>query len=151
MRITTIFVAILLLPFFIGCAENNPFGTVYVEGTVTMDGEPIEGVHVTFMPRDPGADLSAGGITNASGRFTLTAGGSPAGSGAVPGSYDVTFSKLEHAIPPPLEGRPRVFHLPGPTYLVPQRYESPSTSNIEPVTVSTNRRENVFTFDLTSQ
>jgi len=152
MRYTTIIIAVLFLPFFVGCAQENPFGVVYVEGTVTYNGEPIQGVNVTFNPLDAGEQLSAGGLTDARGRFTLTAGGSPTGSGARPGSYDVTFAKFEI---PQFESPEAQFaaigdRQPEATHLIPERYGSPRTSGIEPVTVTTNRRDNVFNFNLTT-
>lgn len=58
-----------------GCGGEK-FVIVPVSGVVTVDGKPVEGVHLTFQPfREDGAD-SAGygayGETDAQGRFTLT-------------------------------------------------------------------------------
>ena len=142
------FIALLLsLTLFIGCkGTENPYGTVHVEGTVTFDGGPIEGVNVVLVPR--GGEHSAGGVTNASGKFTVNTGGF---SGAKPGEYDVTFSKIE------LPGQDLPFEeymakygnrQPEPEYMIPQKYENAKTSGIEPITVDTDRKKNVFTFEL---
>ena len=153
MRPTNILIGFLFLPFFIGCAQENPFGTVYVEGTVTLDGVAIDGVSVTLIPLDAGEQLSAGGVTDASGRFTVTAGGSPAGSGARPGTYDVTFSKVSITQTESYEESMRLYggRQPPIMHLIPQRYGNPRTSDIESITVDTDRRKNKFTFELTSE
>jgi len=147
----TIFIALVLpLTFFIGCGGNeNPFGTVHVEGTITLDGNPIEGVSVMLHPRD--GEQGAGGLTNANGRFTVTTSGF---NGARPGSYDITFTKIElpgQDLSPEEYNRAFGGRTPDPIYLIPQRYGSPRTSGIEPITVTTDRRQNVFTFELRSQ
>ena len=152
MRITLI-IAILLVPFFAGCGgQDNPFGTVYVEGTVTFDGQPIDGVFITFNPR--GGDMVAGGVTDARGRFTVQTAGAPIGSGAVPGEYDVTFRKTA------MEGSGLSLEefsaqygggMPPTTFLIPERYGNVRTSGLEPIVVDTNRRNNVFNFALTSE
>ena len=154
MRYTTLFLTLSLSAFFLmGCeGEKNPYGTVFVEGTVTFDGAPIEGVHVTMIARE--GEQSAGGITDAKGKFTVTTGGSGVGTGAKPGMYDVTFFKVEM---PPLPESPEAAAKQArntfsePKYLIPQRYENPKTSGIEPITVSNNKTENKFTFELKSQ
>jgi hypothetical protein len=133
---------------FTGCGKApNPFGAVYVEGTVTYDGTPIEGVSVTFIPQ--GGDLAAGGMTDSSGKFTLTIGGASLGSGAKPGQYDVTFTKVELPEMRPLGEGPVA--MPVPTYLIPQKYENPRASGIAPVTVDSDKSKNKFTFALSSQ
>ena len=139
---------------FNGCGGNkNPFGTVYLEGTVTLDGTPIDGVSVTLIPLDSGEQLSAGGVTDTSGKFTVTAGGSPAGSGARPGKYDITFSKISVGAVASYEESLKLYGggQPPVTYLIPQKYESAKTSGIEPVTVDTDKKKNVFTFELTTK
>jgi len=140
----------LFLTLFIGCGKKeNPYGTVPLEGTVTLDGVPIEGVSVILAPRD-GAN-SAGGITKASGKFTVNTAGF---DGAVPGTYDVTFTKIE------IPGQDLSFEesqerfggrTQDPIYHIPRRYENVRTSGIEPITVTDNRRQNVFTFELKSE
>lgn len=73
---------ILCLAILPGCAPQGPV-TVPVTGTVTLDGEPVEGATVGFRPAEgtPGT-----GTTDASGEFTLN---------ASPGQNGVTVYKSE--------------------------------------------------------
>ncbi|MBA63776.1 MAG: hypothetical protein CMJ76_15585 [Planctomycetaceae bacterium] len=80
-----------------GCGASNPL-TTPITGTVTYDGEPLEGATVTLTPEaGSSGSRSASGTTDASGNFTLTTvftdgQNSP---GAVGGSYTVRVSKHE--------------------------------------------------------
>lgn len=60
---------------------------VPVSGTVTVDGQPVEGVTVMFAPKASGR--KATGVTNSEGRYELvyTAGN----YGATPGEYRVVI------------------------------------------------------------
>ena len=152
MRFTIFIASILSVTFFIGCSQPNPFGTIYVEGVVTLDGQPIQGVSVTLNPRD-GVHV-AGGLTDTQGRFTVTTGGAPIGSGAQPGEYDVTFRKVQMAgselsmeeLNARFGGR-----MPPEEWLIPQRYGEVRTSPLDPITVTTDRRQNRFMFELISE
>jgi len=151
MRFTIIIALLFSLVVFTGCQQDNPFGTVHLEGTVTFNGEPLADASVTLMPHNVEL-MTAGGMTDARGRFTVTTGGAPLGSGAQPGTYDVTFSKFimeggdltqeEHQA---MFGRGRASII----HLIPERFGNPRTSGIDPITVTTDRRQNVFTFELT--
>ena len=136
---------------FYGCGPANPYGTVVVTGTVTVDGEPMEGVTVAFVP--PGEGLSAYGMTDTSGNFKLTTAGAPFGTGAVPGTYSVTFEKVtssgEHVVageatPMSLSGPPE------PTYHLPRKFGNPGTTGFDPVEVAA-RGKNHFEFNLETQ
>ncbi|MCL2005158.1 MAG: carboxypeptidase-like regulatory domain-containing protein [Planctomycetaceae bacterium] len=152
MRTLTLFTLSIALLLHAGCGgQHNPYDTALVEGFVTLNGEPIEGVNVIFTPR--GQTMAAGGITEGNGRFVLTTAAAPAGSGAEPGEYDVTFSKSE------VEGRDmsveefnRVFAHRAPVrmFIVPERYGNARTSGLEPVTVE-RVRMNTFRFELTAE
>jgi hypothetical protein len=65
-----------------GCGENS--GTVRVMGTVKLDGQPVEGALVTFVPVQ-GAGRSASGRTDETGQFRLTT--LREEDGAMPGEY----------------------------------------------------------------
>lgn len=55
-----------------GCAEPPP-PIVEAQGLVRLDGVPLKKVEVRFIPMiDNGMDLIAKGVTDDSGRFTLT-------------------------------------------------------------------------------
>ncbi|MDR0609812.1 MAG: hypothetical protein LBG58_06860 [Planctomycetaceae bacterium] len=144
-----ILAAIIFVMLLSGCAQKNPYGTTHVEGTVRIDGVPTEGISVTFAPVGNNGN-SAGGLTDSSGKYQLTTGGAPVGSGAIAGEYYVTFSKIE------IEGsnlnheeyRKQIGNRPPKkTYLVPQKYENSTTSGISPVKIEKGKK-NVFDFDL---
>ena len=86
-------VAAVLLLGGMGCGQ-----TYKINGKVTLDGQPVAGAQVRFIPRgDTGR--SAVGFTGKDGTFTLTT--VKQGDGALKGEYKVTVSKLsEHAIIP---------------------------------------------------
>jgi hypothetical protein len=63
-------------------------GPVTVKGTVTLDGQPLEGATVMFIPVNEWVGANA--VTDADGRFTLI--GTKA-DGLMPGEYKVTVSK----------------------------------------------------------
>lgn len=138
-----------------GCTPSNPYGTVSVTGKVTVDGAPLEGVTVSFVP--PGDGMSAFGITDADGNYMLTTAGAPYGTGAVPGSYSATFSKTETAPVMTLAeyeslvasgNAPRQPPKPPePTYLIPQKFSDPKTAGFDPVEVKKGER-NKFDFNL---
>src|SRR5260370_29747653 len=65
--------------------------TVGVEGSVTLDGQPLGNATIVFRPTDGGPE--AGGVTDAEGKFSLTGARS---EGVVPGPYMVTVSKKEY-------------------------------------------------------
>lgn len=86
-----------------GCGHRGPV-VAHVDGTVVLDGKPVEGATVSFTPA--GADgLPAFGKTDAGGRFHLTSTrGGRQDAGAVVGSYAVAVSKSEYDLqgkPPP--------------------------------------------------
>lgn len=65
-----------------GCGKGK---TIKVEGVVTLDGKPLPGATVSFMPVGEGRPAS--GRTDADGRFRLTT--YRTDDGALPGDYKV--------------------------------------------------------------
>ena len=130
---------------FQGCG-GNALGTVQVSGTVTLDGEPAEGVTVAFVPNGEGRE--AYGMTNAQGRFVLTVPGTEAGSGAVPGEYSVTFTKYNDPTAGMSDAEIMALrHLPTPVSLLPPKYGDRNATDIAPVKVE-QRGKNNFSFAL---
>ncbi len=80
-------VAVFLFPFAVclvlGCGGS---GAVKVRGTVTLDGKPVDGAGVTFIPTGEGG-RQASGTTGADGSFQLTT--YKPNDGALPGEYKV--------------------------------------------------------------
>jgi hypothetical protein len=81
-----------------GCGGN---GTVYVKGRVTLDGNPVDGATVTFLPEQAGRPAT--GYTNNEGFFELST--FHKADGALPGSYLVLVLKKEATMEPPPEPR----------------------------------------------
>lgn len=115
---------------------------VPVAGTVTLDGEPVAGAKVTFIPA--GSGIPATGSTDAAGRYELRIG---TGRTGVPrGRYGVTVSKLKVSTITPVEARRGDAAASAgavetePTsdglvqvieHVVPPRYADPATSGLE--------------------
>ena len=96
------FVCLAALAFLVGCADKGAdVGTTAVTGTVTLDGQPVEGASVSFSPKSADG-RGAAGLTDASGRFSLTTVAS--GDGAMPGSYQVAVSKTTTSGGPDVSG-----------------------------------------------
>jgi hypothetical protein len=81
----TLVVALLAM---VGCGAENP-ALVPVTGIVTMDGEPLPEVAVTFTPTGETLGNGAIGGTNGEGRFTLI--DIRGSTGLHPGEYKVSF------------------------------------------------------------
>lgn len=83
-------VLFLMCLVFSGCGGNK---LTPVTGTVTLDGKPVAKATVNFSP-EAGGEGGAIGETDETGKYTLRflKGGV---SGAVPGKYIVTISKME--------------------------------------------------------
>ncbi len=107
--------------------------TVPVKGTLTLDGQPVEGATVAFVPARQ-TDLAAAGTTDAQGRFTLTT--LRAGDGAVPGRYKVLV------VLKATDERGQV------KSLLPEKYAYPQTSGL---TAEVMQGANEFSFDLSSR
>ncbi|HEX4592208.1 MAG TPA: carboxypeptidase-like regulatory domain-containing protein [Gemmataceae bacterium] len=126
--------SIVLLPAVVaGCSDppgHHPrFPLVPVHGVVRLKGKPVEGARVTFHNTEKG--VSAYGVTDAEGRFTLTT--FLPGDGAVPGREQITVTKAEESGHATAKTAPPVFRTgraPRPRWLIPQRYSSPLTSGL---------------------
>jgi hypothetical protein len=104
---------ILLALLLAGCGG----GYAPVSGRVTLDGQPAQGVRVSFVPVFDSTTESASnssGLTDAEGRYTLRA-INPPGNGAVAGKHRVFLTKLGTSAP----GAP-------PPELLPERYNTAS-------------------------
>ncbi|MBN9117714.1 MAG: carboxypeptidase regulatory-like domain-containing protein [Planctomycetes bacterium] len=89
---TRVLVATLLAALPVGCSNGGPPSLVPVHGRVTIDGQPLAGKTVQFVP-DPGTPgQGAGATTNAAGEYTLLAarpGATRDEPGAPAGAYRV--------------------------------------------------------------
>ena len=83
-------VGMLALVGFVGCSGTNA-----VEGQVTLDGSPVSGAAVTFIPSD-NKGQGGSGITDSSGNFSIKAGGKSKGISS--GTYKVIVVKTKSTI-----------------------------------------------------
>ena len=165
----------LLLVAVGGCRPSGP-AVEMVEGMVTLDGTPIDGVTVTFTPAGSPGGLMAFGMTHADGRFTLNATrGGRAGGGTAVGEYAVTLSKTKGGYeivegptapetPAPdietakaeyekwareqAQKKPRT--LPPVEYLIPKAYGDVKTSGVKATVKKGRNMGDAFRYDLQS-
>ena len=132
---------VLVLVGVVGCGgEPGTAPTVKVTGTVTYNGEPVEGASVAFIPEN---GRPASGTTDPSGKFTLST--FESGDGAVPGKHTVAISEPsddgedggeeDYSLPDDSAGR------------FPAKYADLTTSDFTADVAEGG--ENVFTFDMT--
>jgi hypothetical protein len=157
-----VFALSIVIGMFIGCQNNrvNPEFRV-VTGTVSLNDSPVEGARVTFFPLDT-SGLSASGVTDASGKYSLTADGSLVrGTGTNPGEYQVTIKKMEIPVSKDREDldagkitkeeyTKRLYSRPAvsekPKNLLPEKFADPSKTPLK--VVVEDKKENVIDFRL---
>jgi hypothetical protein len=101
---------IITLIVFIPLLVCNYIGGIYVTGNITVDGKPVEGIRVTFVPVS-GNRVIGKGITDSSGNYVLTISGTKYDSGIVPGQYTPIFNKtvyLYRASKTPPDNKPPI-------------------------------------------
>tara|TARA_R110002111_G_scaffold256979_2_gene324604 strand:- start:90441 stop:90935 length:495 start_codon:yes stop_codon:yes gene_type:complete len=110
---------------------------VPVTGSVSLDGAPVAGVLVTYLPEanSPGAEM-AFGFTDETGKYNLqtqVTGYSPEKSqGAVPANYRVYITKLVMPDGSPLAGEisDAEAEEKGARQLLPPKYSSPTATKL---------------------
>jgi hypothetical protein len=86
------FSLMLVLPLLLGCGGARLPGLVPAAGTVTLNGEPIEGVTIIFTPLSPSGDArTATAVSDAGGKFVVST--LDPNDGIKPGHYKISFSK----------------------------------------------------------
>ena len=159
-RVAALLVILPFLTWVTGCRQSGP-AVEFVEGFVTLDGEPVPDATVGFSPAG-GPGPAAFGKTDDKGIFHLTTvqGGRPQG-GAPVGEYIVTVKKWRNRLaelgqrPEPTDAafaawsrREQELLAMPPDYIVPQEYGEKRTSGLK-VTVARGRNTgSAFTFDL---
>jgi hypothetical protein len=116
-----------------------------VAGEVTLDGQPVAGADVAFLPSTSTPDAApAQAVTDDGGRFevvTLFDHGRTSQAGMTAGTYGVQITQLKR--PPPSAGLSQA-----PRNVLPQKYASPATSGLS-ATVAPDG-ENHFVFKLSN-
>ena len=125
-----------------GCSNSSRPSTYPVTGTVTMQGQPVAGAAITFVPTGNEGE-AASAITDSEGKYALTTW--RAGDGARPGEYRVKVSKQEQTTVDPskmvknlsIEEEQKIYvesKKPPPPRksLIPSKYQDDQTSGIRP-------------------
>ena len=139
---------LLFVPFLSGCNERTKLDVTAVRGTVTVDGQPMEGINIILHPSD-GGEIASFGVTDAQGKYTLSSPSAPVGAGAVAGEYVPTFSKTETEEPPASHPAEEPFY-GKVTHLIPEKYGNPKTCGVAPVKIEKGKT-NVFDFNLSTK
>jgi hypothetical protein len=123
-----------------GCSNSSRPATYRVTGTVTMQGKPVAGAVITFVPTSNEGE-AASAISDSDGKYALTTW--RAGDGARPGEYRVKVSKQEQTAVDPskmvknlsIEEEQKIYvenkkPPPPAKSLVPSKYQDESTSGL---------------------
>jgi hypothetical protein len=111
-------------------AAKRP-ATVPASGTLTFNGEGVEGATVILAPANAtgGEVYGASAVTGSGGSFEFSA--FPPEPGAVPGQYQVGVTKVEsQQAAAPAEGAHSDTSLPPPKNLLPEQFSDPTKSGI---------------------
>jgi hypothetical protein len=92
MRTRGVHLVALLSVVLIGCGGKGPRT---VRGVITLEGAPVAGATVLFMPEGQDSSRPASGFTSSDGTFRLTT--YKPEDGALPGKYRVVIQKTEGA------------------------------------------------------
>jgi hypothetical protein len=133
-RIQFLSIALLLsISLTTGCTGSNYPETYAVTGIVTYQGKAVEGASVVLSNMLP-TGLSANGVTDSNGKFTVKTYMSPdyEPAGAVAGEYKIAIQKWKVVeFPPNLSTDEKMDYLnklPPPKSLLPARYSDPHQS-----------------------
>ena len=153
----TFYTLLIVLSFaiFMGCSKAQGLkGLVKVKGTITLDGSPLEGASIVFVPTTMSDEVrSASGTSDASGNFEMTT--LNKGDGAMPGDYRITVVKREAAGNAPTAEEMQEAALRGVSLniqyesVIPARYGVSSSSGLS-TTVVAGQKDPVK-IELTSQ
>ena len=121
----------------VGCAKAGPKlpNTAAVSGTVTYQGAPLVGAQITFNNTAQDG-FAASGLTDANGKYTLRTyiDAKHELSGAVPGDYYVTITKVEKSTGSATDQMKAASdaaqqgEASGPKSAIPERYGQPQTA-----------------------
>jgi len=139
------FVTLLIVTLVCGCSgsnsdewsENRP-ETYPVQGTVTLDGEPLTGATVIFRSED--SEVAASGISDDEGQFQLKT--FTENDGAVAGNHLVIVTKYDPKTLPENVDLDEVDTMPEPELLTPKKYSQFETSGLT-VTVEASQENQI--------
>ncbi|QDU12016.1 carboxypeptidase-like regulatory domain-containing protein [Gimesia aquarii] len=128
----------------VGCggASENTLEVYPVSGSVTVDGEALPNVSVTFFPEKPTKGNGGFGATDETGNFTLK--DRDQRDGVAEGTYRVLFTRLVKADGTPIGSDQMAADVEAKNSL-PEKYNDPGQS---PVTATVTKSNEPFKFDL---
>lgn len=128
----------------VGCggASENTLEVYPVTGSVTVDGEALPAVSVTFFPEKSTKGNGGFGATDESGKFTLK--DRDQRDGVAEGTYRVLFTRLVKPDGTPI-GNDQMAADVGAVNQLPEIYNDPSQS---PVTATVGKTNEPFKFEL---
>jgi hypothetical protein len=150
-QLTLLSIVVITILIQLGCNGKTYIPTEFVEGTVTLDGVPLDDVVVTFLPVNFGELGYAS--TDAEGKFRVSTFNGKSGAGTTVGEYSVTFNKEIEDVSKRRFGKDETgkeVSLPNlaTVQIVPKKYLSSETSGF---TVKIEKGKNVFNFNLVSE
>lgn len=81
-----------LVVLIVGCSRNDIPKLATVDGTITLNGKPLSGATVSFIPTGSTHGMGANGHTDKAGKYELkTRSGD---KGAPPGEYRIVVTKM---------------------------------------------------------
>ncbi|MDR3232137.1 MAG: hypothetical protein LBT46_00460 [Planctomycetaceae bacterium] len=126
-----------------GCGQRGLKGLSKVSGTITLNGQPLEGATISFSPQTPDT-RGAAALSGAGGNFQVTT--LHSNDGVQPGEYLISVSKIEsEGILPAAEVRrigAKNYH-PQRTQMVPEKYLKAETSDLK-ITVRKGRNDKLI-------
>ena len=131
----------------LGCTPNK---ACKVTGVITRNGEPIEGVNISFVPKTEGQGELASGISGPDGSYELKTLSGAILNGTTPGTYTVVLRKSEVIwdgktwVNPPGGGEP--YKSTTLKELLPRQYTSSVSSPFSAVVEK--GKENKFDFNI---
>ena len=143
------FCFLLLITLVITGCGPRPIKTEKVTGTVTLDGKPLPGATVGFIPKSTSEGNSGYAVTDDDGKFVLQTTLGAAGAGTTVGEYSVTVTKtdmIKTGTGKNDEGK--VIDIQQPKDILPLVYANPTKS---PFQVTVQSGENTFDFELKSK
>ncbi len=91
LHFTRYLVLLAITALAIGCSDSNP-KTYPVSGVVTLDGKPVPGATVTFIPDDSKSNSAATSCDD-KGKYSMST--FKQDDGAIPGSYKIIVAKYQ--------------------------------------------------------
>jgi hypothetical protein len=135
-----------------GCNGKYYISTEPVEGYVTLDGQSLDGVVVTFLPINATGEMGFAS-TDSQGKFRISTLVGKPDSGTTVAEYKVAFNKeiedvSKRKFDKDQNGKDVLLLNLATVQMVPKKYLNPDTSGI---TVQVKKGKNIFNFDLVSQ